>query len=263
MINIFVALFRAIEIALQAVPLPVSAVDNSHLLSCEGFGRSVPSRYVSRVSGMIKAYHVEASLDLFNVQQQLFFLAPGQRLVYRHNFAGMFNDISQVIYFHYPDYVRSPQVSIDQMSENAMNSLSCLVNIIPQLRVMYDDDPWLPFGLADASEWVWIVSVKRVYLWDGKQKKLLASTGSCFFFVCVCALCDTEKKTMTGKGILDLAAYYLLCNCGLEFFKVQENGEQDGNAEDTEQLSSVRMTDFSHARLVKRSVSLICHVITY
>jgi hypothetical protein len=127
---------------------------------------------------MIKPYHVEASLDQFNIQQQLFFLAPAQRLVYRHNFAGMFNDISQVVYFHYPDYVRTAQISVDMMSENAMNSLSCIMNIIPQLRVMYDDEPWLPFGLLDASEWMWIVSVKRVYLWDGTQRKLLGSAGN-------------------------------------------------------------------------------------
>eukprot|EP00961_Rhodomonas_salina_P282317 3814661-Rhodomonas_salina.1 len=89
---------------------------------------------------MIKSFHVEALLDVFNVMQQLFFLAPAQRLVYQHNFAGMFNDISQVTYFHYPKYVRTAQVPVDVMVDNAMNSLQCIGNIVPDLRVMYDDD---------------------------------------------------------------------------------------------------------------------------
>ena len=231
MLNVFLVLFRAIEIAMNAVPLPVTAEDNSHLLSAHGAGTSVPARFVERVANMIKIYHVEASLDQFNVMQQLFFLAPGQRLVYRHNFAGMFNDISQVVYFHYPDYVRAPQVSIDVMQNNAMNSLPCLMNIIPQLRVMYDDEPWLPFGLLDSSEWLWIVSVRRVYLWDGNQNRLLASTGN---------------------GIMDLAAYYLLCKSGVEYFTAHDKDGSGGDDNNAGSYSNVKMTDFSHARIVKR-----------
>jgi hypothetical protein len=186
MLNVFLVLFRGIELALRVVRLPVSATDNSHALAVDGCGDSVPQKYVNRIASAIKTYHVEASLDLFNVQQQLFFLAPGQRLVYRHNFAGMFNDISQVVYFHYPDYVRSPQVSLDQMREHGMNSLSCIMNIIPQLRVMYDDEPWLPFGLLDANEWVWIVSNKQIYLWDGRSRRLLGSSGARLLVLGVC-----------------------------------------------------------------------------
>eukprot|EP00961_Rhodomonas_salina_P085137 1143234-Rhodomonas_salina.1 len=84
----------------------------------------------------------------------------------------MFNDISQVTYFHYPEYVRTAQVPVDTMVDNAMNSLPCIGNIVPDLSVMYDDDPDLPFGLADSSEWVWIISVQRVYLWDGRRLRM-------------------------------------------------------------------------------------------
>jgi hypothetical protein len=35
-------------------------------------------------------------MDFYNVLQQMVTLAPGLRLVYRTNFAGMYNDISQV-----------------------------------------------------------------------------------------------------------------------------------------------------------------------
>ena len=46
--------------------------------------------------GIMKQHHVESSLDFFNELQQMISLAPGLRLVYRTNFAGMYNDISQV-----------------------------------------------------------------------------------------------------------------------------------------------------------------------
>jgi hypothetical protein len=255
MLNVFLVLFRSIEIALKVVRLATTTIDNSHVLAVDGWGESVPQKYVTRIASSIKTYHVEASLDLFNVQQQMFFLAPGQRLVYRHNFSGMFNDISQVIYFHYPDYIRSAQVSLDQMPEHGMNSLSCLMNIIPQLRVMYDDEPWLPFGLVDSSEWMWIVSNRQIYLWDGRSRRLLGSSGSSSlmlifgFFGSALVFAETVHVCyVAGPGILDLAAYYLLCNCGVEYFdslNAEGGGQQDGN-------DSVKMTDFSHARLVKR-----------
>eukprot|EP00961_Rhodomonas_salina_P050825 682511-Rhodomonas_salina.1 len=124
---------------------------------------------------MIKSFHVEATLDTFNVVQQLFFLAPGQRLVYSHNFSGMYNDISQVTYFHYPDYVRLPQARADQMREKAMQSLPCVGSIVPAIGVMHDDDNGLPFGSTPNSAWTWVVSAGRVYLWDAKLQRLMAS----------------------------------------------------------------------------------------
>ena len=255
MINVFLVLFRGIELALKVVRLPVSTTDNSHALAVEGWGESVPQKYINRIASSIKTYHVEASLDLFNVQQQLFFLAPGQRLVYRHNFSGMFNDISQVIYFHYPDYIRCAQVAVDQMIDHGMNSLSCVMNIIPQLRVMYDDEPWLPFGLVDASEWMWILSNKQIYLWDGRSRRLLGSSGMPWRWILVfdqvCLLTCLWGDMGAGSGILDLAAYYLLCNCGVEYFDALN--ADGGGKHDDGIADSVKMTDFSHARLVKRT----------
>ena len=55
----------------------------------------------SAISSLLKQHHVEASMDFFNVLQQMVTLAPGLRLVYRTNFAGMYNDISQVFVIYY------------------------------------------------------------------------------------------------------------------------------------------------------------------
>ena len=71
-------------------------------------------------------------------------LAPGMRLVYRTDFSGMYNDVSQVVYFHYPQYHRQPQLPIADIPDNAINCLPLLTQLLPQIPVVYDDDNVIP-----------------------------------------------------------------------------------------------------------------------
>ena len=48
------------------------------------------------IVSILQVHHIQASMDTFSMLQQMAILAPGQRLVYRTNFAGMYNDVSQV-----------------------------------------------------------------------------------------------------------------------------------------------------------------------
>ena len=58
---------------------------------------SVPKEIQAQmVLDALKQHHIEASMDFFNGLQQMMQLAPGMRLVYRTNFSGMYNDVSQV-----------------------------------------------------------------------------------------------------------------------------------------------------------------------
>ena len=41
-------------------------------------------------------HHLECSVDAFSTLQHMIHLAPGMRLVYRTDFNGMYNDVSQV-----------------------------------------------------------------------------------------------------------------------------------------------------------------------
>ena len=54
--------------------------------------------------GMLKTHHVESSSDTFAFLQQIVQLSPGMRLVYRTNFAKMYNDISQVNPHYFDSY---------------------------------------------------------------------------------------------------------------------------------------------------------------
>ncbi len=109
-----------------------------------------PEQELERVIKALKQHHIESSMDFFNVFQQMIYLAPGMRIVYRTNFAGMYNDVSQVIYFHYPKYCRQPQIPLCDIPNSNMHLLPLLSQLIPDIPVFYDDDTNIP-GLTDPS----------------------------------------------------------------------------------------------------------------
>jgi hypothetical protein len=88
---------------------------------------------------------VESSQDFFNNLQQVVCLAPWMRLVYRTNFAGMYNDISQVVYFHHPKFAKQPQLKIIDILKSSLNTLPLMTQIFPHIQVYYDDDSFIPF----------------------------------------------------------------------------------------------------------------------
>ena len=58
----------------------------------------------------IRIHHIVAASDDFSKLSMHWDLMPAARLNYVHDFRGYFNCISQVIYFHNPEYERRPQV---------------------------------------------------------------------------------------------------------------------------------------------------------
>lgn len=97
------------------------------------------------ICSMLKQHHVEASMDFYNVLQQMVTLAPGLRLIYRTNFAGMYNDISQVVYFHNPKFARQPQLpTVKEIAATTINALPLMTELFPDIPVFYDDDPVIP-----------------------------------------------------------------------------------------------------------------------
>ena len=62
----------------------------------------MPQARVDEAVNALRKHHIEASIDTFNLLQQMMYLAPGQRLAYRTHFSGMYNCVSQVIFYHHP-----------------------------------------------------------------------------------------------------------------------------------------------------------------
>jgi len=66
----------------------------------EPVAEPLPEREAGAIVGALRQHHVEASGDLYTDLQQMVHLAPGMRLVYRTNFSGMYNHVSQVILYN-------------------------------------------------------------------------------------------------------------------------------------------------------------------
>lgn len=77
---LFLALYRTLHIIQVAEVLP-------------SLGSNEPLARAFRIQ------HMEASSDDWTDLQQMICLAPGMRLVYRTQFAGMYNNVSQVLLF--------------------------------------------------------------------------------------------------------------------------------------------------------------------
>lgn len=81
-VDVLYVLLRAVEIVRTAVEIEVVEQDNAAAVMsgrADGVGR-VGQKYVDACSEMVKSFHVESSIDEFNVMQQMFFLAPAQVL---------------------------------------------------------------------------------------------------------------------------------------------------------------------------------------
>ena len=88
----------------------------------------------------------------------------GMRLVYRTNFAGMYNHVSQVVYFHYPRFSRKPHFELKKIPAAALHMLPIVTQLLPDIPVVYDDDSFVP-GLMNVAgskalakaPWAWLV----------------------------------------------------------------------------------------------------------
>lgn len=165
---ILVILFRTLHIISEAQVVP-----------------PVDDATASHIRGSFQEHHLECSGDFFSTLQQMVQLAPAMRLVYRNDFSGMYNDVSQVVYYHYPQYHRMPQLPLPNIPDSAINCLPLLTQLLPHVPVAYDDDDVIP-GLTWYSEipaspptYAWLVSCGTVFLvqvdYEQKVGRILAS----------------------------------------------------------------------------------------
>ena len=90
---------------------------------------AVEERYCERGGGIIKDHHVESGMDVWFNMSMTADLHPANRLVYKHEFAGLFNDVSQV----HPVRVYLPPHPLARAVN--MPSQKCLGHVLPPPRV--------------------------------------------------------------------------------------------------------------------------------
>ena len=126
-----------------------------YIISSAEIVPEISDEIVELIKTPFKIHHVESSLDFFNHLQQVICLAPGMRLVYRTNFAGMYNDISQVVYFHHPKFAKQPQLEMIDILQFSLNTLPLLTQVFPHIHVYYEDDSFIPYlsdiGVSDKA----------------------------------------------------------------------------------------------------------------
>lgn len=138
---------------------------------------NVPS--VWRDLGITK-YHVEASSDDFNMMCMHLSLPVAAKLNYRHDFPGMYNHVSQVVFFHNNDYQRIARADLKDFREaSAAHVLPALMQLYPDIGLKYEEDQMdLSEGPCSGREareqWFWLVVAGRVYL-VGPGKKVYYS----------------------------------------------------------------------------------------
>jgi hypothetical protein len=127
-----------------------------HLLAvCE---RVRPQGFLAPIS----KYHYEASTDLYNLLCMHISLPVGARLTYRHDFPGMYNHVSQVVYFHNSRYSRTTRHPLpDLPNAPAVHVLPAIHELYPEIPIRYEEDRFDP---NRPDGWYWLLLAGRVYL---------------------------------------------------------------------------------------------------
>ena len=117
----------------------------------------------------ISKHHMEASTDEFSLLCMNMQLPVAARLNYKHDFPGMYNHVSQVVYFHNAQYERTRRIGLAQVPEgDPMHVLPALRQLHPEIALHYEEDH------VDLSQgtggWVWMVVPGRVYLVDPRGR---------------------------------------------------------------------------------------------
>ena len=125
----------------------------------------------------ITKHHHEASMSDFYLWHMHYQLPLAARLNYRHDFPGMYNHVTQPVYFHNPGYERSKRAGLEQLAEApAIHVLPSLCQLHPEVPVLFEDE------VIPADRWAWLVAAGRVYLcapgrrvfYDRRAQRMLA-----------------------------------------------------------------------------------------
>ena len=143
---------------------------------------------------VLQIFHVEATLDVFYEQTMRWDLPPGAVLCYQHEFVGMFNSISQVVYFNYPEYERRKQLSWELVAtgDHAIYSLAPLLSLYPDVEIVHEDAPLQ--CVPGREEVNTSITCWRLLLVPGFLY-LLSPTGEIFHHKNICELLCTIPKT--------------------------------------------------------------------
>jgi hypothetical protein len=116
----------------------------------------------------LSPYTHEASMEDFHIQCMYYFLPIAARMQYKHDFPGMYNNISQAVYFHDSNY--KPIKRNEHTSTEPIHMLPSLKLLYPHIGVKYEDDLFNPIDASSTNTWYWILLPRRIYLVSPEPK---------------------------------------------------------------------------------------------
>ena len=120
---------------------------------------------VSSLAQVFKKHHVEASNDDFHTLCMYATLPIGALLTYKTDFPGMYNHISQVVYFHNSKYERRQRPKIEEIPKgDPLHVLPAIMQLHPDIALVYESDD--VDITKPSTEWRWAVFPGMIYLVD-------------------------------------------------------------------------------------------------
>jgi hypothetical protein len=109
----------------------------------------------------VTKYHHEASMDHFHKLCMHYYLPVAAKLHFKHDFPGMYNDVSQAVYFHDVSYKRKVRGEFSSLFGLDMLPSICL--LYPELGIKFEDDVFNPLDNSE-GKWYFVVVPQRIYL---------------------------------------------------------------------------------------------------
>jgi len=125
-LNIFFVMFRLLFLERNAVSVPARSLARS--------GVSPPFS--------IESFHLEAGVDDFHMLGMYSDIHVGCLLEYKHSYSGYYNNVSQVVYRHFPSYKQRKPVSMEDVEKPTAPHLSvlpCLKQLYPEIQFAFED----------------------------------------------------------------------------------------------------------------------------
>jgi len=109
----------------------------------------------------VNKFHHEASMQTFHTWYMHFKLPVAAKLVYRHDFPGMYNHVSQPAFFHNPDFARVKRLLWSDEGVPAIHVLPSICQLYPTIPVRFEEECLNP---TENQGWYWLLVAGRVYL---------------------------------------------------------------------------------------------------
>lgn len=122
-------------------------------------------------------YHREASLDEFYELDMIMTVPLGSIVQYRDKFRYLFHSVSQVVYFHFPSFQRSRQLSMLELEHPDTHSksiLPLLLQIDPTIPILYEHTGAGCLAIHAEQKYSWTVLGPFVILTDAEMNSFTA-----------------------------------------------------------------------------------------